>query len=185
MANARLSNVDNLQRTPELRPFLLEKDFALKTPNISRRSGKRDSRTIKSSSDSSFLETALARDIHEQNREEPAMVSKIERKERQTRHNEGRTRCHTTSSVERNELHSLILQDTKIFDRRKRHKTRETRYDSIKVPNTSRSLKREKRKPEKSKSQRKLAGHADHFIQNFSSRSVGQDRLTVRLETFH
>lgn len=114
------------------------------------------------------------------------MVSKVKGSEPQMRHNEGRKIIgHPTGSVERNDLHSSTLQEMETFGRRKRHKTRETRYESVKAPHTSRTLKWEKRRLEKSKSRRKVEKTGDDLIKNFSSRSVGQDRLTVRLETFH
>lgn len=70
-----------------------------------------------------------------------------------------------------------------IFEKRARHKTKEDRYEPKKKRQKSEKPSEKKRpstKPEKKSDRRKAARKAgEDLIRNFSSKNIGQERLTV------
>lgn len=77
------------------------------------------------------------------------------------------------------------MQPEETFEKRKRHKTREDRYEPAKkIKKSCPDVKKKKNKHKKEKrgDRRKAAKKAgEDLIRKFSSKSIGNDRLTVRL----
>jgi len=92
----------------------------------------------------------------------------------------------SSSSASEREDHSALQSSTKeVFEKRTRHKAREDLYEPIKKYKSSRKDSEEKsrrKKKEKKSDRRKAAKRAgEDLMHNFSSKSIGQDRLTVSI----
>ncbi|TVY12700.1 hypothetical protein LARI1_G009340 [Lachnellula arida] len=138
-------------------------------------------RKYNSSSDSSLLEAPVPpnpqRTIPENRKDEP-----LER-----RHHE--LQIHKKRKAEPIEPDTASLSDhssypKETFEKRARHKTKEDRYESKKKRHRSENAVENKRsttKPEKKRGDRKKSRKkvGEDFIRNFSSKSIGQERLTV------
>jgi hypothetical protein len=82
-------------------------------------------------------------------------------------------------------VQSVTMEPNDVFKKRKRHKTREDHYEPNKRVKEKvardKTERRKRRREEKSGRRRKiLKKSGDDLMHAFSSRSVGQDRLTVR-----
>ncbi|TVY36478.1 hypothetical protein LOCC1_G005395 [Lachnellula occidentalis] len=133
-----------------------------------------------SSSDSSLLEVPVPpkpqRSIPENRKDEP-----LERRQHELQ-------IHKKRKAEPIESDTADLSDQssppkETFEKRARHKTKEDRYEPKKKRHRSAKTVEKKRsttKPEKRRGRKKTAKEAgEDFIRNFSSKSIGQERLTV------
>ncbi|TVY59073.1 hypothetical protein LSUE1_G009563 [Lachnellula suecica] len=150
--------------------------FDLKDGEARRKSKRRHN----SSSDSSLLE-APRRPISR-----PVIPEKEDRglSERQ----EQATIPHKKRKAETIELDTASVSSQsghakETFEKRARHKTKEDRYEPKKKRRKSETVekKRSGTKPEKKSDRKKAAKKAgEDLVRNFSSKSIGQERLTIR-----
>jgi hypothetical protein len=79
-------------------------------------------------------------------------------------------------------LSSLPSTPKETFEKRARHKTKEDRYDPKKKRSKSEKATEKKRSKPKKKGDRKKAAKkaGEDLIRNFTSKNIGQERLTVR-----
>jgi hypothetical protein len=142
----------------------------------------RKKRPHNSSSDSSLLEIAVRPKSAPLVREDTTAAGSKRRGERsKTYHKKRKTEPLEMALSSGSENH----QET--FEKRARHKTRDNLYEpkekkkqkrSEKIASTKRSTSRREIKSDKRKAA-KRAG--ENLMQNFSSKSIGQERLTVRM----
>lgn len=146
--------------------------------------GTRGKRRRHSSSDSSLLEMPTKHKVEVLNREQkvpPAL------KVRETSIPLRRKRkAESSSSASEREDHSALQTSPKeVFEKRTRHKTREDLYEPNEKHKSSKKDSEEKlrrKKKEKKSGRRKAAKKAgEDLMHNFSSKSIGQDRLTVSI----
>ncbi|KAH7364349.1 hypothetical protein BKA65DRAFT_135273 [Rhexocercosporidium sp. MPI-PUGE-AT-0058] len=146
-------------------------------PGPSQRKRKHDS-----SSDSSLLGEPVRPSLHQSKRDDPRpAVSR--RSENQSTPPQKKQRV--TSSNSRFTSHPPTPSPPKeTFEKRARHKTREDRYEPKKKEKKQRKTSDEKtsRKKRERKGDRKKAARTagETLMQNFSSKSIAQDRLTIR-----
>jgi len=96
-----------------------------------------------------------------------------------TRHDQSQSEIVTSSGPSA----SIHLKET--FERQKRHKTREDRYQ-IKKKDNGRSKKHKKPRAKREKRadrKRAVKKAGEVLMQNFSSKNIGQDRLTVEVNS--
>jgi hypothetical protein len=75
---------------------------------------------------------------------------------------------------------SQVQVDSKAFEKRARHKTREDRYEPRKQPKRTNPEKPTRKRREKKGDQRKAARKVSESLKdNFNSNKIGQERLTV------
>jgi hypothetical protein len=139
-------------------------------------------RMLDSSSDCSFLECALALDPRPETLHKHNMVEGIEiQEESKTRRQ--RRKLERSVGLEGSVVSLSINQQVESFEKRRRHKTRENRYEPKKTlvdPKSQVNRERQGQKKGKPKSRRKVPRTAgEDLMHQFSSKSVGLDRLTV------
>jgi hypothetical protein len=150
-------------------------------------SSKRRKTAHKSPSESSFLEPGLILDCKTKSREGS---------EEFKRHDEPLRRPHKRQKVHQlsddwlsSGCNSAIPHREEIFEKRKRHKTREDRYEprkkhKVSHPGDRAETRQENKngKKEKTKARRRSSKKAgEDLMHRFSSKKVGNERLTVRL----
>lgn len=141
---------------------------------------RRKKRQHLSSSDTSLLEPAPKQISPRVSREEHSHKRRREESPLRTRK---RRKAEPPESVELPQAN--IRKET--FEKRARHKTREDRYDPNKEKSRNRkekeveeAEKQPRKRREKKSDKRKAAKKAgEDLMNNFSSKSIGQDRLTV------
>ncbi|KAG4438521.1 hypothetical protein IFR05_005995 [Cadophora sp. M221] len=135
-----------------------------------------------SSSDSSLLEAPIRPLSHQWKQDGPRSVSPRQPENQQTT---PRKKGKVASSDSGLSSHPATPSPPKeTFEKRARHKTREDRYEPKKKDKKSGKITGEKssrKKREKRGDRKKAARKAgDELMQNFSSKSIAQDRLTIR-----
>jgi hypothetical protein len=141
-------------------------------------------RWLKSSSDCSFLERALPSDPLSKNLEVDNVSKSIEQtKGSKTRRQ--RQKFERSNSLEGSFVPLSIKPQVESFEKRRRHKTREDRYGpkvALVDPKTQANWQKKSGRKEKSKSRRKFPrSSSKKLMDQFSSKNVGHDRLTVRM----
>jgi hypothetical protein len=138
---------------------------------------------LKSSSDCSFLERALPSDTPPATIDTDNVMDRIEEQE-ESKTRRQRRKLERSISLEGSVVSLSIKPQVKFFEKRRRHKTREDRYEPKKAlvdpkPKVNRQKKGEKK--EETNSCRKVPrNNGKDLMYQFSSKSVGLDRLTVR-----
>ncbi|CZT47451.1 uncharacterized protein RSE6_08013 [Rhynchosporium secalis] len=134
-----------------------------------------------SSSDSSLLEVPVRPRSYQSNRVDPKLAS-LKPPEKRPTPPRKRQRVEASDSGVTN--HSDVLGPAKeTFEKRARHKTREDRYEPKKKEAKSKrnDEKPSRKKREKRGDRKKIAKKSgEELIQNFSSKNISQDRLTIR-----
>lgn len=138
-------------------------------------------RMLESSSDCSFLERALASDPRPQTLDMHNVVEGIDIQGLKTRRQ--CRKLERSVGLEGTVVSLSINPQVESFEKRRRHKTREDRYEPKRaLVNPKSQVNREKKreKKEKAKSRRKVPRNTgEDLMHQFSSKSVGLDRLTV------
>ena len=144
--------------------------------------GKHRKRMLDSSSDCSFLECALALDPRPETVHKHNMVEGIEMREKSKTRRQ-RRKLERSVGLEGSVVSLSINQRVESFEKRKRHKTCEDRYEpKMALVDSKSQVNREKQgqKKRKPKSRLKVPRAAgEDLMHQFSSKSVGLDRLTV------
>jgi hypothetical protein len=141
-------------------------------------------RMLESSSDCSFLERALPSDTPPATIDTDNVMDRFEEQE-ESKTRRQRRKLERSISLEGSVVSLSIKPQVKSFEKRRRHKTREDRYEPKKAlvnpkPKVNRQKKGEKK--EEADSCRKVPrNNSKDLMYRFSSKSVGLDRLTVRV----
>jgi hypothetical protein len=133
------------------------------------------------SSDCSFLERALASDPHPETLDTHNVVEGIKIQESKKRHQ--RRKLERSVSLEGSVVSLSINPHVEFFEKRRRHKTRQDRDEPKRAlvdPKSQVNRKKQREKKGKVKSRRKVPRNTgEDLMHQFSSKSVGLDRLTV------
>lgn len=137
---------------------------------------------LESSSECSFLERAFTSNPRPEAYDADKVVGRIEMEEI-SKSRRQRRKLERSISLRSSVVSLSINPRVKPFERRRRNKTRKDRYEPKRAlvdanPQLNRQKKREKKM--KSKSRRKVLRNGEDLMHQFSSNSVGLDRLTVR-----
>jgi hypothetical protein len=139
-------------------------------------------RMLESSSDCSFLERGLSSDPRPETLDTHSVIRGTKIQERpKSRHQ--RLEVERSVSLEESGDSLSITPRVELFEKRKRHKTRGDRYEPRQElvdpkPQVNRERKREKKRKTKSRG-KGLRNAGEDLMRQFSSKSVGRDRLTV------
>lgn len=158
------------------------KDYDSKKERSSARDKPRK-RMLESSSDCSFLERAAASDPRPETLDTHKLVEGIEIQEESKTRRQSR-KLERSVSLDGSVVSLSITQQVETFEKRERHKTREDRYEPKKTLVDPKSkVNKEKKRENKGKIKPRGKGFKNtggDLMQQFSSKSVGHDRLTVR-----
>jgi hypothetical protein len=140
---------------------------------------RKPKRRHNSSSDSSLLEapvrpksrSLLVKEVNNKSPETPQQGQKHHKK-----------RKAEPAELDISSLSSLPSTPKETFDKRPRHKTKEDRYEPKKKHAKSEKTAEKKRSKLEKKGDRKNAAKkaGEDLIRNFTSKNIGQERLTVR-----
>lgn len=145
-------------------------------PGPSKRKRKHDS-----SSDSSLLEVPIRPQSHQWKQDDPRSISPRRPENQPTTPRKKQKVASSDSGLSSHPATPSPPKET--FEKRARHKTREDRYEPRKKEKRQGKIAVEKssrKKREKRGDRKKAARKAgEELMQNFSSKSIAQDRLTV------
>ncbi|KAL5320794.1 hypothetical protein ACEPPN_011604 [Leptodophora sp. 'Broadleaf-Isolate-01'] len=146
-------------------------------PGPSKRKRKHDS-----SSDSSLLEVPIRPQSHQWKQDDPRSISPRRPENQPTTPRKKQKVASSDSGLSSHPATPSPPKET--FEKRARHKTREDRYEPRKKEKRQGKIAVEKssrKKREKRGDRKKAARKAgEELMQNFSSKSIAQDRLTIR-----
>lgn len=162
------------RRKPQLELRSFRQAF-IESDNVQQQAKRK--RRHRSSSDSSLLEPVLTLKPKSRKGAEPNLHD-LERREESASHSHKKRKIAPSDSG--SSANSNVRRES--FERRDRHKTREDRYEpkkkhkSDKADVERKSKKKREKKGDKRKKEKKAG---EDLMHHFSSKSIGQERLTV------